>query len=46
MKAARSAPVAKLIVVIDDDPLVLEATRGLLRSWAAASSPLNPATRP
>jgi two-component system, sensor histidine kinase len=23
----------KLIVVIDDDPLVLEATSGLLRSW-------------
>jgi CheY-like chemotaxis protein len=23
----------KLVVVIDDDPLVLEATRGLLRSW-------------
>jgi CheY-like chemotaxis protein len=33
MKAARSAPVAKLVVVIDDDPLVLEATGGLLRSW-------------
>jgi len=25
MKATRSAPVAKLVVVIDDDPLVLEA---------------------
>lgn len=24
---------AKLVVVIDDDPLVLEATAGLLRSW-------------
>lgn len=24
---------AKLVVVIDDDPLVLEATGGLLRSW-------------
>lgn len=23
----------KLVVVIDDDPLVLEATEGLLRSW-------------
>jgi two-component system, sensor histidine kinase len=23
----------KLVVVIDDNPLVLEATRGLLRSW-------------
>ena len=33
MKAARAAPVAKLVVVIDDDPLVLEATGGLLRSW-------------
>ena len=34
MKAAtRTAPVAKLVVVIDDDPLILEATGGLLRSW-------------
>jgi len=33
MKAMRTAPVAKLVVVIDDDPLVLEATGGLLRSW-------------
>jgi len=33
MKAIRTAPVAKLVVVIDDDPLVLEATGGLLRSW-------------
>jgi CheY-like chemotaxis protein len=33
MKAIRGAPVAKLVVVIDDDPLVLEATEGLLRSW-------------
>src|SRR5580692_9080613 len=30
MKAPRAS---KLIVVIDDDPLVLEATGGLLRSW-------------
>jgi CheY-like chemotaxis protein len=30
MKPARAN---KLAVVIDDDPLVLEATRGLLRSW-------------
>jgi two-component system, sensor histidine kinase len=30
MKAKRAS---KLVVVIDDDPLVLEATRGLLRSW-------------
>ena len=34
MKATRSVPVvAKLVVVIDDDPLILEATEGLLRSW-------------
>ncbi len=30
MKVPRAS---KLVVVIDDDPLVLEATRGLLRSW-------------
>jgi CheY-like chemotaxis protein len=30
MKTPRSS---KLVVVIDDDPLVLEATGGLLRSW-------------
>jgi two-component system, sensor histidine kinase len=30
MKAPRAN---KLVVVIDDDPLVLEATSGLLRSW-------------
>jgi CheY-like chemotaxis protein len=30
MKTSR---VNKLVVVIDDDPLVLEATGGLLRSW-------------
>ena len=30
MKTSR---VSKLVVVIDDDPLVLEATSGLLRSW-------------
>jgi two-component system, sensor histidine kinase len=30
MKPTRAA---KLVVVIDDDPLVLEATAGLLRSW-------------
>jgi CheY-like chemotaxis protein len=29
----RRAPAPKLVVVIDDDPLVLEATGGLLRSW-------------
>ena len=33
MKAVRSASIAKLVVVIDDDRLVLEATEGLLRSW-------------
>ena len=33
MKAAHTALVAKLVVVIDDDPLILEATEGLLRSW-------------
>ena len=33
MKALRGALNPKLVVVIDDDPLVLEATRGLLRSW-------------
>lgn len=30
MKTSRAS---KLVVVIDDDPLVLEATSGLLRSW-------------
>jgi len=29
----RNEPNSKLVVVIDDDPLVLEATAGLLRSW-------------
>jgi two-component system chemotaxis response regulator CheY len=33
MKATRSAPLAKLVVVIDDDRLILEATEGLLRCW-------------
>jgi two-component system, sensor histidine kinase len=33
MKAAHTALVAKLVVVIDDNPIVLEATGGLLRSW-------------
>lgn len=32
MKGTRS-PTGKLVVVIDDDTLVLEATGGLLRSW-------------
>ena len=29
----RTTPFAKLVVVIEDNPLVLEATAGLLRSW-------------
>jgi two-component system, sensor histidine kinase len=33
MKTAHGASNTKLVVVIDDDPLVLEATGGLLRSW-------------
>lgn len=33
MKSPRKSSVPKLVVVIDDDPLVLEATGGLLRSW-------------
>ena len=33
MKATRTAPLDKLVVVIDDDPLILEATGGLLQSW-------------
>ena len=33
MKTIRGRPSSKLVVVIDDDPLVLEATDGLLRSW-------------
>ena len=33
MKATRTAPVDKLVVVIDDNPLILEATGGLLQSW-------------
>lgn len=33
MKETRSASKTKLVVVIDDDPLVLEATGGLLKSW-------------
>ena len=32
-RAMRRTPGSKLVVVIDDDPLVLEATAGLLRSW-------------
>jgi CheY-like chemotaxis protein len=33
MKASRTASAAKLVVVIDDDPLVREATGMLLQSW-------------
>ena len=33
MNASRTASAAKLVVVIDDDPLVREATGMLLRSW-------------
>ncbi len=29
----KTSHASKLVVVIDDDPLVLEATGGLLRSW-------------
>ena len=33
MKSPSGPPNAKLVVVIDDDRLVLEATGGLLQSW-------------
>lgn len=33
MKSNKSTSGSKLVVVIDDDPLVLEATGGLLKSW-------------
>lgn len=33
MKRHRAQRQAKLVVVLDDDPLVLVATEGLLRSW-------------
>jgi CheY-like chemotaxis protein len=33
MKTARGAPSAKLIVVIDDDPAILDGMSGLLRGW-------------
>ena len=36
MKAIRTALVAKIVVVIDDNPLILEATGGLLRSWGCS----------
>jgi CheY-like chemotaxis protein len=33
MPMAPDAPRAKLVVVIDDDPMILEGMGGLLRSW-------------
>ena len=33
MKATRAVAKAKLVVVIDDEALILEATGGLLHSW-------------
>ena len=33
MRAMRATSTGKLVVVIDDDALVLEATESLLRSW-------------
>jgi len=33
MPMAPDVPSAKLVVVIDDDPMVLEGMSGLLRSW-------------
>jgi hypothetical protein len=33
MKATRSASVVGKLVVVIDDPLIIEATEGLLRSW-------------
>ena len=33
MKTAQAAPSAKLIVVIDDDPAILDGMSGLLRAW-------------
>ncbi|MFL6799070.1 MAG: response regulator [Xanthobacteraceae bacterium] len=33
MKTSKNNGDAKLVVVIEDDPLVLAATEGLLRSW-------------
>ena len=33
MKQDRAAKTGKIVVVIDDDRLVLEATAGLLRAW-------------
>lgn len=33
MQTAHDVSAAKLVVIIDDDPLVLDAIGGLLRSW-------------
>ena len=33
MQTAQVAPAAKLVIVIDDDPAVLEGMSGLLQSW-------------
>jgi len=33
MPMAPDAPCARLVVVIDDDPMILEGMGGLLRSW-------------
>jgi CheY-like chemotaxis protein len=33
MQTAHGASASKLVVIIDDDPLVLDAIGGLLRSW-------------
>jgi CheY-like chemotaxis protein len=33
MQATHPASTARLVVVIDDDPIVLEAMEGLLRKW-------------
>jgi two-component system, sensor histidine kinase len=35
----QAVPCSKLVVVIDDDPLVLEATAGLLSSWGCQVVP-------
>ena len=37
MRGGHSSSVGKVVVVIDDDPLVLEATGSLLRSWGCVA---------
>ena len=37
MNAGQDSRGSKVVVVIDDDPLVLEATSGLLRSWGCVA---------